>query len=854
MLPKVFLSLSHADADFVRAVHSKLPRGLAHFYEASFNNGEKLLSAMTRAVQDADLFVLFASPAAVASPWVGFELDQARIQQIKSSKHKLLVFPTDPTFKVSDLPEWLRDYWIPKGGFLPSDVARYITNFLLAPSSSANTVVRVIGRGKTQDQLEQLCAEHLSRTKQMPTVYFLSGFRGVGRRTFAASFMRHALAPEANLAFGPTILVSGQADIQDIYLALKSEITPGIAAAEAAAEVSAFQSLEEKDQIDEILRQISHFSDLGQAVTLVSAGGFFEDSGQPKTWVLPLLNAVEAPSVLFVVSNRQLPTKTVEQSRSIVQMRVGELQDSDIRTLMTFTAQRLGLVDFAISDPLVQAIGGHADVAKAAVRLAHLKGVKILERDPAQLFNVQNLILGESIAALTEIEIAILALLSWVPKLNAELLFSTLESAGYSEEQFIIAIEGLILSCLVSPYGSSYSISPSIRLLFRRTHVTPPHLLTALSAELKKEWDSATESGEVRIDLIETIAFMYSLEGHVLPKELGSLLSPGMLSDILRDMYARGKDEANREQLERVLKWGELANSMRMTDATREEIMSTMARTAIRLGKYPEAGRIIDTMSTNGFRSVPFLRGHLYRKQERYPEAILLLSEAVGIRKFQRSAVHELALSYQRSGKATELNKLLSDHGDMMSDSAMFLDLQIGMDLAQRDLPSAAVRIQRLKHLPDDEGRSDIRSAQLLMARGYFNDAANQLSEVLKRNQGGNLKVLCLRATCHVRMGRFDLAAKDIGIVKHFASWHQAATRLEAAMLVEQRQPAKARLLLDNVNPLSPSDWMLYARALEMEAELPATSLKDRQPLRTQAAEIRLRHKYASEDDFDTDS
>ena len=39
MAARVFLSLSYVDAELVRDVHSRLPIGLAHFYEESFENG-----------------------------------------------------------------------------------------------------------------------------------------------------------------------------------------------------------------------------------------------------------------------------------------------------------------------------------------------------------------------------------------------------------------------------------------------------------------------------------------------------------------------------------------------------------------------------------------------------------------------------------------------------------------------------------------------------------------------------------------------------------------------------------------------------------------------------------------------
>lgn len=165
----------------------------------------------------------------------------------------------------------------------------------------------------------------------------------------------------------------------------------------ALRERIAFQGLPLGEQIKDIVRLIGHFSSLGQTVTIISAGGFFEDKGDPKIWFIPLLNSIPKSATLFVISNRQILPELVEGSPNVVQMRVDELHDKDVRALMIFTSERLRVANFSISDELVRAIGGHPDVANAAVRLAAIKGSHILERDPRQLFNIQNTILGESI-------------------------------------------------------------------------------------------------------------------------------------------------------------------------------------------------------------------------------------------------------------------------------------------------------------------------------------------------------------------------------------------------------------------------------------------------------------------------
>jgi len=520
---------------------------------------------------------------------------------------------------------------------------------------------------------------------------------------------------------------------------------------------------------------------------------------------------------------------------------------------MIFTAERLRVVNFCISDDLVRAIGGHADIANAAVRLAAVKGTHILERDPSQLYNIQNTILGESIesSVLTHAQMQILCVLSWVPALNGKLLENIVLADGVSSDDFMYGLENLVLGCLVNSSGPHYSMSPAIRFLFRRFNVTQPELLRIFGEKLMAEWRDAERQGNFREDLFEAFVFMHSLEGKLLPRELRPLLTPGMLYDVIRDAYARGKDEMDTQTLERVILWGKIADQMTMSEATREEIFSTVARAKIRLGKFTEAEKTIGEMATRGYRSVPFLRGYSYRKQERYPQAIQMLKESLRDKKLDRSAVHELALSYKKSGRLSDLRTLLKEHGNLIRDSAMFADFQIGVDLARGDLRAAQKGIDNLRRLPDDDGRSDIRAAQLSMRHQRFGLAKQELSRLLSVSPVNALRIRSLRAICAVHDGDFGLVRKDIEFIKLLPAGQAAASRLEATLLVAQKRTEEARTLLDQLTNRGPEDWLLYARALEVESDLPQTGIDDRNELKRRATQIRLKHNFALEYDFE---
>src|SRR5262249_3563710 len=151
MLPTVFLSLEGADEHFVAKVQRFLPDGLAYFYPRSFENGEALISAMEERVGKASLFVLFASKKAVESPWVGFEIDKARLAKIKDPKFRVIVIPLGPEVTHADVPQWMRDYWVGPIGQGPREIARYIRRALIAGPLSNLPGNQVYGRGDLVD-------------------------------------------------------------------------------------------------------------------------------------------------------------------------------------------------------------------------------------------------------------------------------------------------------------------------------------------------------------------------------------------------------------------------------------------------------------------------------------------------------------------------------------------------------------------------------------------------------------------------------------------------------------------------------------------------------------------------------
>lgn len=854
MGPKVFLSLSYVDDDFVDAVFRRLPSGLAFFYKKSFGNSESLISEMEQGVAESKIFVLFASRQAIESGAVQFEISKAHQKLIGDSRYRILVYPTSSKVSVGDLPDWLKAFWMPKAGYSSADIARHITQLIIEEyREEIFGGQQVVGRGKALDELSALYAVNLAGNRASPRAIVLNGFRGIGRRTFAKYYCRTALSYIGNAAYGPTLALPDQADIADLYLELLVEINEDKTREEFLANMKAFHDLDGNQQVQEVTRKLSHFHGLGQVPIMVSASGFFEDDGSAKSWVSGLFSKLPQDTLTIFVSNRMFPPEIVSGTGAVVQYRVPELSASDIRTLMVLTAKALNIPEFEVSEDIVNAIGGHPDVARQAVLVAKVHGPEFFERNPRVLFDIQQKVMSESISdeVLSSAAIDFLALLSWVPSLPGRLLWEVMETLGYSEEDFSAAVEDAVLACLVVPVGRNYHISPAIRMMFRRQYPASERSIRSFSETLRREWEESEAEGDFRADLFEAFVFMHTLAGTAMPQDLRGLLTPGMLHEVVRLTYNQGKDKYDPGTLRKAISWGNVAENMRMSPATLEEILSIVARSQIRVRDYTGAEQTIAKMKAKGFRSVAFLTGHSLRRQGRSGDAVPFLREAVRERKGLRSAVHELALCYKREGSFEELKDLLDDHTNLVSDSAFFLDFQIGLDISAGRFPEADSKIDKLRLLSDDNGRSGYREAQLLERRFQHRDAKQACTELLKAGNGVPPRIRCLRAVCSAHDKDFNLADEDIEFLSKLPAWGQAAERCRAIRFIAAGDLDFAKEVLDRIEDKTPEYWLLKARWLEAKAADPRTGAAAKEELSSEAQQLRLRNRFHIDYDFD---
>jgi tetratricopeptide (TPR) repeat protein len=855
MLPTVFLSLAGVDAKYVSRVHEHLPDGLAYFYLKSFENGENLISAMEERIGQSSVFVLFASHASIESWAVQFEIARARLAKLKKPDFRILVFPLGADVTYSALPSWMQEAWIARAGYNPRDIARYIRNVLSSVALSPSRLRSPYGRGAFLDVAIRELQEAVLTLKQTPNIFIFGGNNGIGRRTVASAFLEHAFPTKPELTFGPEFQLPQFADIDDLYRSLRQEIEPQFSLQQFQKDLAHFNNLPIEERATEISRNLAHFGELSQGVTIVTGNGIYEERGVLKPWVPLLFRALSSNRAvaLTIITNRLLHENEIRPHANALQFSVPALQDEDIRALMIATAPAFDAEPQLPNNDVIKAIGGHPSIAKAATRLIAQKGATVLNNDLRSLYNVQEEVLSESLdfENLSEMEKDVLSVLSWVPQLSGQMLEAVIKGHRLaSNEEFADTLSNLILACLVQISGPNYLISSPIRGMFRRKHgYGSTELRSQFSAALRAAWQVAKRDDELKAELFDALVYMTALEGGSLPAEFSGLLLPSTLQEIVRDTYDRGHDDEG--ALRRVVAWGGPSFAMKMDETVREEILSYVVRAQTRLSDVPGAEETLRFIDSRNYRSRYYLRSFFVRYTSGdLKEAVTLLCKARDARKYMGRVASDLALCYFKLGMWPQLNDLLKEEERYIGKNASLLDIKIGTLIAKRDYGQAEIAIRNMRALPFEDGRADSRTAIILMKRDHdYRTAQRLLDRLLIQKTGGHVAVRRLRAIAAASGGDFETARQDANFLKGRAGGRDMALRIEARIKLVQNDYEGALKELDNLSARSAQDELLEARILEAKVSDVATPIAEREKLRGEIVKIRI--EYGSVDEFE---
>lgn len=847
MIPNIFLSLSGTDIEFAEKLHSVLPHGLARIYSRTFQNGESLISEMEGGVEESTIFVFLASKKSISSFWVNFELDLARVKLIEK-RIKLLVFPIENGINFKDYPDWMSGLWISPQVLNPHDIARYVQEILFSDEFlGLGIYTNVIGRGALLDKTTRQFLAITTETAQNPNVFLFSGTHQIGRRTFAKHVFKHLFPARKTLNTGPQIDLPQFADIADIYRGLLNKVQFQASKEDIERNLSFFCSMKQDEQISEILSLLSYYGDRDAAVFIYTGSGLFNEDGTTKQWFWPLVESLSSDhrSILCFVSNRRFKENEVIQHRNAMQIYVPALEDSDAAALVTATATTYGIKPFSFNPGLARAIGGHPGIIKAAVRLVVNMGLDLVQRQPQTVYTAQNFILSYNIDRenLKDAQIDALYILSWLPSIRGDLLAKTIYKSGHSESDFISAIDELLLSCLIVVSDDEYAISKELREIFRRKYgFGADSLLDNLGQTLSDAWAEMEQFGRFDANLVDSIVFMHAIAGKGIPSSLRKVVLPSKFADILRTRYNQGRHD--RETLSKVVDWGLIILDMSLDSTVKEEIQGIIVQSYVRLGAYEKADELIRSMELSGYRSAPFLKGFRLRREGRLTDSIPVLRQAIHTKKNLRYSVQELATVFNRLGDTVRLQELLDANRDVVTDSAVLLDFEIGLKISEAAFGEAESLISLLEQHYQNDGRSIIRRAQIESQRWSNHKAAFEaVNELVLNTIGDIIRTRRWRAMFAAYAGEDAIALRDIEFLKSKNNQEDIVERLYVHLAIANKNGSEAEIKSRNLDIQIIQNRVLRARALEVYADTSVMGAADKAAIRKQAADLRLAAK-----------
>jgi tetratricopeptide (TPR) repeat protein len=845
MVPKAFLSLSAEDAAFVDRVYRHLPHGQAFFFKQSFANGALMLEVMEREVATSQLFVLFASKASLEKTWVKFEIEQARLARINGSQKRLQVFPADGAVTPADLPEWMRQFWFDQKARGARDIARLISRTLNIAVGTP-LAERMYGRGVLQDDLRR---RFNAKRRELggstnPNVILGSGVEQIGRETLIKNTLPLLFPAIPNIAGGPIIDLPTWAGIKDVYRAVREIVEDNFNLSAYETDLASFDALDEKGQVEELTLSLSHFEELGEAVIIRAPSFIYDQGGKLQSWVRAWFESLaKKPAlVIGIVTNRQIPAEDEVFSTNVCQMPVVSLADDDVKLIIDDLAAELKLQSQNPSRDLLVQIGGHPVLARAFVRLAEQYGAGIFERSPTKLFAIQDGILHDNIdsSRINDLQRAVLHVLSWLPKLDAFVLERICLEKEEERPKYNDSLNDLILGCLVEAKGASLSISGAVRAIFRRKFgYGSDALLGRLATVLEVQLAEADAAGAVRADLIDAIIFMYVLTGKAMPNQFRRLILPSTLETLVRDNYNSGRE--NESSYDLVIKWGLIAEDMKMDEAVREEILSSVLRAYVRKEEFPEADELLKKFDQRNYRSRFFLRGFKLMKEGESALAIPHLVNALKENRYRGSAVNQLGIAYFQTGNVSKLDELLKANGRFVEKSAFLLDLRAQFYTAENNYPAAERDIQALARLPEDNGRSRKRRAIILAKRDRnFSGAVQVMGDLIDGVKGRAIPFHFLRGILAAKGGDRATAMAEAEFVRTHArrsgtkQYHKIMSRLA----LSERNWKVAIESLDHLVPEGVPDRFLRADALRIKSEDATVGIADRERAKSEMLRI----------------
>jgi hypothetical protein len=333
IMSRAFLSHSSRQKELVRQIANNLGKAHCIFDEFEFEAGMPIFDEIRKTIGQSDVFVFFLSDDALNSKWVQTEITEIK-NLIESGLDKrffpILIDKSLDIVTDKRIPTWIKKYLLKpiSEHFL---ITKKIRQRILELRLDSNPIFKAkaslfVGR---QDLFDQFETKIYSLTDKKPKSIIVSGFEGIGRRTFLQeAFLREKRIKEY---YTPIYITLDTKDsIEDFILKLqdiKGENTTEYL--EQLSEIGYEQKVEEAKRLLVVIKNYNEY------VFIIDSGCIVKPSKQIADWYLQIIDNGEFDNLftLNVISRFRPSNELIRHNKNIIHFNVSNLSEKDTKKL-----------------------------------------------------------------------------------------------------------------------------------------------------------------------------------------------------------------------------------------------------------------------------------------------------------------------------------------------------------------------------------------------------------------------------------------------------------------------------------------------------------------------------------------
>ena len=751
-MPRAFLSHSSVDKDYVDKVARQLKRSNVVFDSYCFEEGVDFRQSIIEGLDNAEVFVLFASRASLNSTWVKFELDEAQKRFIEGSIKKILVFTIGKNIDHKDLPYWLRNSLvIPAPGH--TQAARFIHEKLIWGNKQILSIF--VGR---EEELKEFSRDITNLGMDLPQVIAISGLEGVGRRTFA----KYALNQYLNLRTGPIFQLNQSEGIDNLYMALLEENMELVTKEDIAKSIGLFKRLSEEQKALEVARQLSLFAEYNIVPIIVDNQSLLTDEGEySKEFVSVFENLRNYPETTLVIIHTRTPQIAYGvQSKLVFSFKLKPLSQQDTARLL-----QMYLMNFKVKANNEQIrevstyLDGYPPAVIFAAHYAKAYGMDLLIADKRLLTDFKAGAFTEYLKKVInkEEQKDLVVLFGALPPLSLSVLSTISEQDIESISEML---RYLIDFGIVNSVEGKYVLADPVREASRRLWGVPDKkIFRKIAFALKKEfWDSDQLPDLATIDVL-----IFSLLRAELDDELANFKGVIMPSTLLK--AARAAYD-NREWIRAKY----LAKQVIQLDESKDDALVIQYKSLVReereYGKNieDEIRPVISELRRRNHKSVHYLAGFRAWKRKRYEEAIRHYKSAIDAGDESNSVYRELAECQYRLGDLSGARHSISKVLGRGKPNPYVLDLaaKIAIELENFEEAEKYMTIQELVDRPENFAH---RKAAYFVKKKEWIKGLEQAEIACKRTPPLP-ETFFLKARILIELEKYDEAEQELNYIQ----------------------------------------------------------------------------------------